>query len=93
MHQNTFLTTPDVQKYLFLKKVSGVLEECANASKHAFNHTRWFFDILACISASYLRLTTAHTQAKKKQLLQQYPPSPPQGGDRFDLCVFIGYKY
>jgi hypothetical protein len=41
MHQNTFLTTPDVQKYLFRKKVSGVLEVCANASKPAFNHTRW----------------------------------------------------
>jgi hypothetical protein len=53
------------------------------------------FDILACISDSYLRLTTAHTQAKKKikQVLQHYPPSPPQGGDRFDLCVFINYKY
>ena len=51
------------------------------------------FDILACISDSYLRLTTAHTQAKKKQLLQQYTPAPPKGGDRFDLCVFIGYKY
>jgi hypothetical protein len=50
------------------------------------------FDILACISDSYLSLTTAHTQAKK-QVLQHYPPSPPQGGDRFDLCVFIGYKY
>jgi hypothetical protein len=21
------------------------------------------------------------------------PPSPPRGGDGFDLCVFIGYKY
>jgi hypothetical protein len=34
MHQNTFLTTPDVQKYLFRKKVYGVsggLEVCANA--------------------------------------------------------------
>jgi hypothetical protein len=50
-------------------------------------------DILACISDSYLRLTTAHTQAKKIQVLQHYPPSPPQGGDRFDLCVFIGHKY
>jgi hypothetical protein len=41
MNQNTFLTTPDVQKYFFRKKVSGVLEVCANASKHAFNHSRW----------------------------------------------------
>jgi hypothetical protein len=40
MHQNTFLTTPDGQKYLFLKKVSGGLEVCANASKHVFNHSR-----------------------------------------------------
>jgi hypothetical protein len=31
--------------------------------------------ILACISDSYLRLTTAHTQ-----ILQHYPPSPPRGG-------------
>jgi hypothetical protein len=40
MHQNTFLTTPDGQKYLFWKKVSGGLEVCANASKHVFNHSR-----------------------------------------------------
>jgi hypothetical protein len=40
MHQNTFLTTPDVQKYLFCKKVSGGLEVCANASKNVFNHYR-----------------------------------------------------
>jgi hypothetical protein len=39
MHQNTFLTTPDGKKYLFLKKVSGGLEVCANASKHVFNPT------------------------------------------------------
>jgi len=50
------------------------------------------FDILACISDSYLLLTTAHTQAKKTSI-QHCPPSPPQGGDRFDLCVFISYKY
>jgi hypothetical protein len=31
MHQNTFLTTPDVKKYLFLKLDSGCLEVCANA--------------------------------------------------------------
>ncbi len=37
MHQNTFLTTPDVQKYLFWKKVSGGQEVCENASKHVFN--------------------------------------------------------
>jgi hypothetical protein len=41
MHKNTFVTTPDSKKYLFRKKVSCVLEVCANASKHAFNHTRW----------------------------------------------------
>jgi hypothetical protein len=40
MHQNTFLTTPDGKKYLFWKKVSGGLEVCTNASKHAFNHSR-----------------------------------------------------
>ncbi len=40
MHQNTFLTTPDVQKYLFWKKVYGGLEVWANASKHVFNHSR-----------------------------------------------------
>jgi hypothetical protein len=39
MHQNTFLTTPDGQKYLFWKKVSGGLEVCAKASKHIFNHS------------------------------------------------------
>ena len=36
MHQNTFLTTPDGQNYLFWKKVSGGLEVCANALKHVF---------------------------------------------------------
>ncbi len=40
MHQNTFLTTPDGQKYLFWKKVSGSLEVCANASINVFNHFR-----------------------------------------------------
>ncbi len=40
MHQNMFVTTPDVQKYLFWKIVSGGLEVCANASKHVFNHSR-----------------------------------------------------
>jgi hypothetical protein len=40
MHQNTFLTTPDVQKYIFWKKISGGLEVCGNASKHIFNHSR-----------------------------------------------------
>ena len=46
------------------------------------------FEILAFISDNYLRLTTAHTQ-----ILQHYPPSPPQGGDGFDHYIFIGYKY
>jgi hypothetical protein len=41
MHKNTFVTTPDSKKHLFRKKVSGVLEVCANAAKHAFNHSRW----------------------------------------------------
>jgi hypothetical protein len=40
MPQNTFLTTPDVEKYLFYGHVSGGLEACANASKHIFNHSR-----------------------------------------------------
>jgi hypothetical protein len=40
MHQNTFLTAPDGQKYLFCKKVSGGLEVRAKASKHVFNHSR-----------------------------------------------------
>ena len=39
MHQNTFLPTPDCKKYIFWKKVSGVLEVCANASKHVFKHS------------------------------------------------------
>jgi hypothetical protein len=41
MHKNTFVSTLDSKKYLFRKKVSGVLEVCANASKPALNHTRW----------------------------------------------------
>ena len=40
MHQNTFLSTPDVQKHLFWKKDYGGLEVCANASKHVFYHSR-----------------------------------------------------
>jgi hypothetical protein len=40
MHQNTFLTTPDGQKYLFSEHFSGGLEVCENASKHDFNHSR-----------------------------------------------------
>ncbi len=53
MHQNTFLTTLDVEKYLFYDHVSGGLEacalriaffdafaHCANASKNVFNHSR-----------------------------------------------------
>jgi hypothetical protein len=41
MHKNTFVTTPGSKKYLLRKKESGVLEVCANASKHAFKHSRW----------------------------------------------------
>ncbi len=37
------------------------------------------FEILACILDNYLLLTTSHTQ-----ILQRYPPSPPQGGGGFD---------
>jgi len=33
MHQNTFLTTSDVQKYLFSEHFSGGLEVCEKASK------------------------------------------------------------
>jgi hypothetical protein len=40
MHQNTFLTTPDVEKYLFQSHVSGGLEACANVSKHVFDHSK-----------------------------------------------------
>jgi hypothetical protein len=40
MHQNTFFTTPDGQKYLFSEHFSGDLEVCENASKHVFNHSR-----------------------------------------------------
>ncbi len=36
MPQNTFLITPDVEKYLFYGHVSGGLEACANASKRVF---------------------------------------------------------
>jgi hypothetical protein len=39
MHQNAFLTTPDVEKYLFQGHVSGGLEACENASKHVFDHS------------------------------------------------------
>jgi len=41
MHKNTFVTTPDSKKHPCRKKVSGVLEVCANAAKHTFNHSRW----------------------------------------------------
>jgi hypothetical protein len=37
MHQNTFFTTPDGKKYLFLKHVSNGLEVCANAAKKRFD--------------------------------------------------------
>ncbi len=40
MHQNTFWTTPEVQKYLFSEHFSGGLELCENASKRVFNHYR-----------------------------------------------------
>ncbi len=40
MHQNTFFTTPDFQKYLFWKKVFGGLEVCENVLKHVLNHFR-----------------------------------------------------
>ena len=33
MHQNTFLTTPDIKKYIFYELDSGGLEVCANALK------------------------------------------------------------
>jgi hypothetical protein len=40
MHQNTFLNTSDVKKYLLKKLDSGGLEVCANAAKLVFNHFR-----------------------------------------------------
>jgi hypothetical protein len=40
MHQNTFLTTSDVKKYLPLQKLNNIMEVCANAAKHVFNHFR-----------------------------------------------------
>ncbi len=40
MYQNTFLPNLDGKIYIFLKKVSGGMEVCANASKHVFNHSR-----------------------------------------------------
>jgi hypothetical protein len=40
MHQNTFWTTPDIQKYLFSEHFFGGLEVCENASKRVFNHYR-----------------------------------------------------
>jgi hypothetical protein len=39
MHQNTFLTTSDVKKYLLKKLESGGLEVCANASEHDITTT------------------------------------------------------
>jgi hypothetical protein len=36
MHQNTFLSTPYIKKYLFKKIDSSGLEVCANAAKHVF---------------------------------------------------------
>ncbi len=33
MHKDTFLTTPDVNKYIFKGHDSGGLEVCANALK------------------------------------------------------------
>ena len=43
------------------------------------------FDILACISDSYLRLTTAHTQEKKIKNKQVYSVTP-----HLPLKVVIG---
>ena len=40
MHQNTFLTTADDQKYFFSDYFSGGLEDCENAAKRVFNHYR-----------------------------------------------------
>ncbi len=36
IHQNAFLTSPDVKKRVLKKHVSNCLEVCANASKHVF---------------------------------------------------------
>jgi len=40
MHENTFLTTPDVKTYLLKGHDSCGLEVCENASKHVFSHSR-----------------------------------------------------
>jgi len=40
MHQNRFLTAPEIKKYFFKELDSGGLELCTNASKHVFNHSR-----------------------------------------------------
>jgi hypothetical protein len=37
---NTFLSNPDVKKYLFKELDFRCQEVCANASKHVFNHFR-----------------------------------------------------
>jgi hypothetical protein len=81
MHQNTFLTTPDVQKYLFWKKVSGGLEECANELKHVFNHSRrskiyflkksfwWSGRMRKCIKTRFLPLQTVKNIFFEKKFL------------------------
>jgi hypothetical protein len=40
MHENTFLTTPDVKTYLLKGHYSCGLEVFEIASKHVFNHAR-----------------------------------------------------
>jgi hypothetical protein len=70
MHQNTFLTTTDVPKYLFSEHFSGNLEVCENASKHVFIHSRrsktsflkkrfwWSGSMRKCIKTRFLPLQT-----------------------------------
>jgi hypothetical protein len=85
-------TTIKFLKKIFFNVWSGYERVLMHFKATRFKSLKKIFDILACISDSYLLLTTAHTQAKKTSI-QHCPPSPPQGGDRFDLCVFISYKY
>ncbi len=74
MHQNPFLTTPDVQKYLFWKKVFGGLEVCANASKHVFNHSRrskiYFLINFCCCLEVCIKTRFNHSRRSKTSLLK-----------------------
>jgi hypothetical protein len=53
-----------------------VVWKYAQMQQNTFLTTPDVFDILACISDSYLRLTTAHTQAKKNNYYSNTPHLP-----------------